>query len=605
MQEQLKTFKRHLRLAFIVPLLLATVLAGVFALQTYYLRNSMKAVEHSYLVQTRSRSILKLLLDMETSLRGYLLTGEEHFLQPYRSAAPQVEPALSELKLLTGGDPQQQELVAEMEGRYAKWHQFSTRMIEMRQKGGPVNDLSVNLEGKGIMDELRASRDHLLQIEEHRLQLRIGMVRRALTWIFATAVVLSLFFGFVIATFSRRELATVAGRYDSALKTAFNKTEELHQNQRWLSAVLGSIADGVIATDLKGRIVFSNAIAREVLALPEVEIANTRTDDTIHVVDEFTRERIADPFQKVMTTQKAFTLDGHLVLQRRDRSEVPVTLQASPIRDEAGQVSGAVIVLRDVTEQRQSERTLQSAEKLASIGRIAASVAHEIHNPLDALGNLLYLIEHSDSLNEANKTYVRLAREELERVTSISEQMLTFSRETRQPVEVNLSEVLDNVLMLYAARIRRQGVVVVKHFSDNGSVVAFPGEMRQVFSNLVGNALDAMNGEGKLTLRIEQSYAWQQANEAGVRVMVCDTGSGVPTEVRDRLMEPFITSKGEKGTGLGLWVCRGLVEKYRGRLRYHTSTTPGRSGTCFSVFLPTAKKEVPQVSVASQHARSA
>jgi PAS domain S-box-containing protein len=602
MQQQLKSFKRHLRLAFVVPLLLAVVLGSVFALQTYYLRDSMQAVEHSYQVQTRSRTILKLLLDMETSLRGYLLTGEEHFLQPYRESAPQVQPALEELSRLTAEDPQQQQLVRDIEDGYGQWHQFSSRMIEMRQNGGPVNNVALNLGGKRIMDELRASRDQLLQIEEHRLQLRIDSVRRALVGLLATAVALSLVFGLIIATFSRRELATVAGTYDAALKTAYNRTEELHQNQRWLSAVLGSIADGVIATDLNGSMVFSNVVAREILALPEDEIARARTRDAIRVVDEYSRAAIADPFEQVMATQKPVFTEGHLLLLRKDGSEVPVSLQASSIRGDDGKVSGAVIVLRDVTDQRQSERTLQSAEKLAGIGRIAATVAHEIHNPLDALGNLLYLVEHSDSLTDPNKTYVRLAREELDRVTSISEQMLTFSRETRQPVKVNLSEVFDNVLTLYAARIRRMDVVVVKSFSDNGSVVAFPGEMRQVFSNLIGNALDAMNGPGRLTLRIEQRHSWQGADEIGVRVLICDTGSGVPPEVRHKLMEPFITSKGEKGTGLGLWVCRGIVEKYRGRLRYRTSTTPGRSGTCFSVFFPTAHNEAQQRTLTGQRA---
>jgi two-component system CheB/CheR fusion protein len=125
--------------------------------------------------------------------------------------------------------------------------------------------------------------------------------------------------------------------------------------------------------------------------------------------------------------------------------------------------------------------------------------------------------------------------------------------------------------------------------------------MRQVFSNLIGNALDAMNGQGKLTLSIEEGHSWHKADGLGIRVMVCDTGAGVLLEVRDKLMEPFITSKGDKGTGLGLWVCRGIVEKHRGRLRFHTSTTPGRSGTCFSVFLPTASKEAPQSTLTGQH----
>ncbi len=585
MQQQLKNFKRHLRLAFIVPLLLAATLGGTFAVETYYLRNAMKEVEHSYQVQTRSRTVLKLLLDMETGLRGYLLTGEEHFLQPYRLSATQMTPALQDLQRLTAADQRQQQLVAELDNRYGDWHQFSTRMIDLRERGAAVNDLNLNLHGKQIMDEMRSYRDQVLQIEEQRLQFRISRVRWMLTSIFATGVALSLVFGLVIAIFSRREFRAVANTYDKALRTSYSRTEQLHQSQRWLGAVLGSIGDGVIATDAEGKIVFSNPVARQIVGTGEDELHKSHTRDSVHLFDEYTHEPVTDAFQQVMQTHAPVFSEGHVILQRKDGSSVPVTLQAFPIRDD-NQVNGAVIVLRDITEQRQSERTLQSTEKLASIGRIAATVAHEIHNPLDALGNLLYLIEHSQDLSDSNKTYVRLAREELERVTSISEQMLTFSRETRQPVEVNLAEVMENVLTLYAARIRRMGVVVVRNFSASGNVTVFPGEMRQVFSNLIGNALDAMNGPGKLVLRIDQSRQWGGNMGQSVRVMVCDTGPGVPLEVRDKLMEPFVTSKGEKGTGLGLWVCRGIVEKYHGYLRYRTSTTPGRSGTCFSVVLP-------------------
>ena len=590
MQQQLENFKRHLRLAFIVPLLLAAALGSVFALETHYLRHAMQEVEHSYLVQTRSRSLLKLLLDMETGLRGYLLTGEEHFLQPYRTAVTQVGPTMEELDRLTAADARQRKLVDDLQNSYGQWHQFSTRMIEMRQRGESVDSPALNLEGKRIMDTIRGSRDQLMQIEEGRLQQRIAHVRRMLTSIFASAVVLSLFVGLAIAIFSRREFASVVGTFDAALRTSYKRTEELHESQRWLGAVLSTIGDGVIATDGDGKMVFSNPVSRRILAMEESEIRHARSSDAIQVFDEYTHELAADPFQQVMKTNAPSYPEGHLVLQRKDGSVVPVAMQAFPIRDSGG-VNGAVIVLRDITVQRQSERTLQSTEKLASIGRMAATVAHEIHNPLDALGNLLYLIEHSDGLSDSNKTYVRLAREELDRVTNISEQMLTFSRETRQPVEVSLAEVMENVLTLYRARIRRLGVVVVRNFGPDINVNVFPGEMRQVFSNLIGNALDAMNGPGKLILRIDRAHDWSEELESAVRVMVCDTGPGVPEEVRGKLMNPFVTSKGEKGTGLGLWVCRGIVEKYHGRLRYRTSTTPGRNGTCFSIVLPAASAE--------------
>ncbi|HET9696521.1 MAG TPA: CHASE3 domain-containing protein [Terriglobales bacterium] len=584
MQQKIKHFRRHLQLAFVVPLVLAALLGSIFVVQTYYLRQALKDVEHSYIVQMRARSLLKLMLDMETGLRGYLLTGDRQLLQPYRDSAPHVGPALDELQQLTHHDPRQTELMKQFGDNYQRWHADSSHLIDMRENGQDVSSAAVNMRGKQIMDAIRVARDEMLRIEEAKLTDHLARVRRTMTSLFVTAVVLSLFLGLLLATFSRRELAAVASSYDSALRTAQNTTEDLKESQQWLSGVLGSIGDGVLATDGEGHIVFSNDVAEHLLGREYGDLTNRNTTEVIRLVEEYTREAVPDLFREVMYSQNHYTSPGHTLLLRHDGSEIPVSATASPIRGD-GKINGVVIVIRDLTEQRQSERSLQSAEKLAIIGRLAASVAHEIHNPLDAMGNILYLLEHG-TLDETSKTYVRLAREELERVTSISEQMLTFSRESRVPVSVKISDIIDNVMTLFNARIRRMGVTVVKECDPSLSVTAFPGELRQVFSNLIGNALDAMPGPGKLVIRTEQAHTWNEESERGVRVLVCDNGSGIPREVRPKLMDPFVTSKGEKGTGLGLWVCRGIVEKYHGSLRYRTSTTPGHSGTCFSVFLP-------------------
>jgi PAS domain S-box-containing protein len=591
MHRQIENFRRHLQFAFIVPLLLAIVLGGVFVVQTYYLRNSMQEVQHSYLVQTRARSLLKLLLDMETGLRGYLLTGEDRFLAPYRASSPQVEPALDELANLIGNDAQQSERVITMRDAYHRWDQFAGRMIELKRDSRSVTDVGMNMQGKQIMDEIRLARDEVLQIEEARSRDRIDRVRRIMTTIFVTASVLSLLLGLLLATFSRRELAMVASTYDNALRTSHERTEELHESQRWLTAVLASIGDGVLATDQMGRVVFANDVAVRLLGLQRSEIVGANIGNILKLADEYSHDAVPDVFEEVISSQQHSAIADHTMLVRNNGVEVPVNVVASPIRGSEN-VSGVVIVVRDLTEQRKSEKTLQSTEKLASIGRLAASVAHEIHNPLDALGNILYLLDHA-SLDESSRTYLRLAREELERVANISHQVLTFSRESRQPVPVNIAEVFDNVLTLFDARIKRMGVTMVQSLDPKVKIIAFPGELRQVFSNLIGNALDAMGGPGRLTIKAEETHSWHADQEPGIRVLVCDTGSGIPAEVRPKLMDPFVTSKGETGTGLGLWVCRGIVEKYHGSLTYRTSTRAGHSGTCFSVFLPTDTKAAP------------
>lgn len=586
MQKQLQTFRRHLRLAFAIPVLLALLVGGVFVAQAYYLRENVRAVQHSYEVQVHCRSALQLILDMETGLRGYLLTGEDHFLAPYTAAEPQVDVALAQLMELVRSDPEQYRDVIRIQTYYQSWHDYSRRMMTARHAESSVTDFRMNLEGKQWVDLIRRDSDEILQIEEGRFHQRIASTTATLTRLFISIVAISVVLGLMLATFSRKELRAVARSYNEALQTADARSDKYLESQRWLEAVLGGIGDGVIVTENTGRIVFTNPVAKRLLGDGQQLFAGYPTAEVMHLVDEFTREAIADPHHAVMESGQPVAPTGRVLLVRNDNREIPVSQVASLFRDEGGNAIGVVIVLRDLTQHRASERALQSSEKLASMGRLAASVAHEIHNPLDALGNLLYLLEHQ-AMDDSAKTYVRLAREELERVTNISQQMLTFSREARQPVKVRLGEILENVLSLFSPRLRRMNIIVVKQYGINdGTVVALPGEMRQVFSNLVGNAIDAMNGAGRLTIRIAEARDWSRKAESGVRVMVCDTGPGIAPEVRRNLMEPFVTSKGEKGTGLGLWVCRGIVEKYHGTLRFHTSNAPGHSGTCFSVFLP-------------------
>ncbi len=584
-QELLQRFRRHLRLAFIIPILLTTLVGGVFVAQTYYLRDTFRSVERSYLVEARSRSLFKLMMDMETGLRGYLLTGEDRFLEPYRAAEPQVAPALADLLNLVRSNPEQYRAVVRMQTYFEAWRDYAQRMIAMRQYSGAVSNFSLNFEGKELMDLIRRDSDIVVQAEQSNIRTRIDSVSHAVRSIFGTTIALSIILGILLAIFSRKELASATGSYNNALRTAQTRTQEYKESQRWLEAVLGSIGDGVIVTDNTGAIVFTNPVAKRLLGNVTQLFSGRSISDVLVLVDEFTREPLPDPFTEI-TSSGGPVFAGRILLRREDEQEIPVSQVASVLYDEFGRKTGIVIVLRDLTQQRMSERALQSSEKLASMGRLAASVAHEIHNPLDAMGNLLYLLEHQ-AMDDSAKTYVRLAREELERITSISEQMLTFSREARKPVKIYLGEVIEDVLALFMPTIRRMNVVLVKQYSPrNGQIVALPGEMRQVFSNLIGNALDAMNGTGRLVIRIEDSRNWSTPAENGVRVMVCDSGPGIPQEIRNNLMDPFVTSKGEKGTGLGLWVCRGIVEKHRGTIRVHTSTAPGRSGTCFSVFLP-------------------
>jgi len=239
---------------------------------------------------------------------------------------------------------------------------------------------------------------------------------------------------------------------------------------------------------------------------------------------------------------------------------------------------------RGQIELDQVAEILRGNQKLITLGRLTASIAHEINNPLESITNLLYLMER-DEQDKASE-YLKLAQRELGRVVQISKLTLTFSRETSAPVQVRLADLVEEVLGLHARRIGDKGLRVVRQYQANESILVFPGELRQVFSNLISNALEAAPHHGRIVIRIRAARRWSGRKERGLRFSIGDNGSGIPQEVRSRLGQPFFTTKGQGGTGLGLWVTQSILNNLGGTLRTRTSIAPARHGTVFSLFLP-------------------
>src|ERR1700728_2653112 len=240
--------------------------------------------------------------------------------------------------------------------------------------------------------------------------------------------------------------------------------------------------------------------------------------------------------------------------------------------------------------QHELDRTaimLRENQKLITIGRLAASIAHEINNPLESITNLLYLLGEEKNLSPSVSTYLALAQRELDRVAQISRQTLKFSRETAGPVRSHIDELLEEVLALYSRRIMDKNLRIERQYDCPEEAMVFPGEMRQVLSNLVTNAVEASSLHGRLHLRVRCTRSWTDPGVRGVRVSVGDNGSGIPPEVQRRLGEAFFTTKGQRGTGLGLWGTRSIVQRYGGEIQLRSSVHPERHGTVFSIFLPT------------------
>jgi PAS domain S-box-containing protein len=249
-----------------------------------------------------------------------------------------------------------------------------------------------------------------------------------------------------------------------------------------------------------------------------------------------------------------------------------------------GEILGGVAVNTDVTQIRLQDEALRKSEKLAAVGQLASSIAHEINNPLESITNLLYLIRQSGSMEDVQR-YARIAQEELARVTEITLQTLRFHRQNSKPVEMDMADLLRALMTLYTGRMLVRNISAEMKLSSSGLVWALEGELRQVLNNLVRNALDAMStGGGRLMIRLHPQQDPFDGRK-GVRVTVADTGEGISPQIEAHLFEPFQTTKQLTGTGLGLWVSKGIVEKHGGRIQ--TRTRRGaRHGTVFTVWLP-------------------
>ena len=244
------------------------------------------------------------------------------------------------------------------------------------------------------------------------------------------------------------------------------------------------------------------------------------------------------------------------------------------------------LIAIEVTERKKAEDAMRRSEKLAAAGRLAASIAHEINNPLESITNLLYLLRNNASLDTEAQEYTELAQQELARVGEITQQTLRFYRQSTTPLDVRIPDVLRSVLVLHNGRMQSPKIDVLLRLSDSAILFGYAGELRQLFANLVGNAIDAMPNGGRLYLRARQA---KRAGKRGLRVTVADTGMGMPESVRRRIFEPFFTTKEVTGTGLGLWVSDEILTKHRGAMlvRSREARSSGdRSGTVFSVFLP-------------------
>jgi PAS domain S-box-containing protein len=273
--------------------------------------------------------------------------------------------------------------------------------------------------------------------------------------------------------------------------------------------------------------------------------------------------------------------EGNLKQRRKDGTELIVVSRHAVQKDS----SVILEINRDITAQLHAEEALRRNERLAAMGKLAGIVAHEINNPLEAITNTFYLLRHHPSLDEEARHYAALADQELARVSHITKQTLSFYRESQTATPLQLSELMDDVLELQERNLQMARAKVERRYRTNGLMDGFPSEIKQVIMNLVTNAMQAMPDGGRLRLTIRHSGD-SQSRSAGYRIFISDTGCGIEKEHLKRLFEPFFTTKAAKGTGLGLWISRGIIQKHEGTLMCRSIRLRSGRATAFQIWLP-------------------
>jgi signal transduction histidine kinase len=240
---------------------------------------------------------------------------------------------------------------------------------------------------------------------------------------------------------------------------------------------------------------------------------------------------------------------------------------------------------RDITAQLLAEEALRRNDRLAAMGKLAGIVAHEINNPLEAITNTFYLLRAHPLLDAEARSYAQLANQELTRVCHITKESLSFYREHQCAIQGSISELLDDVLSLQQRSLEMNRISLERCYTTTGEVRGFPAELKQVFMNLVSNAIQAMPNGGRLRIRV--SRCTSSGDQGGIRVCITDNGTGICAEDVRHIFEPFFSTKTSKGTGLGLWISRGIVQKHDGALRFRSIFQVVSIATCFEMVLPT------------------
>src|SRR6266567_1712876 len=371
-------------------------------------------------------------------------------------------------------------------------------------------------------------------------------------------------------------------RQEAAERRRRRSTEAaLRESEVRLRGILDHSPNVVFMKDTEGHYILANHCYESLLGMSESEIRGKTDADLFHV-----------DYALLYARNEAQVLQSGVPMQFEE--QVPSAdgvhtrlANRFPLFNESGRSDGVCTICTDITERMKQEDALRRSEKLATAGRLAASIAHEINNPLEGLINLLYLIQRQPELREPTRSMLTMAEQEVNRVSHIARQTLAFYQDSSSPTTVDLEETLKSLLELYKHKIQQREIHLDFRATGRCCIRAVRGEMRQAFANLLANAIDATRAQGHIRIRVKETREGSRSSMPGVRVTIADGGCGIPPENLALIFDAFFTTKDDgTGTGLGLWVTSNILKKHHARLRLRSSVTPGASGTVFSIFLP-------------------
>jgi len=556
-------FQKELRRITQVPLIAMVIVGVMLVLAILELTSMATWVDHADRVIAATNMLQLMTIDEETGVRGFLITHDPATLEPWTDAQRQIAKQFDALGVLIRDNPSQQQKLLRIRAKHDLWQKVAKNEISTQVQAVD--------EGKQQMDALR------LEIGGFRSAEEALREAKSVENIWILGAVLSSLFA-VGLTVMLGMKTWLTGKINFLNRVRQAELGELRDKTELIELAQFAVAAGYWYYYPPTGLCYLSPSEQKIFGLHDT--MRPLIGEILERIYPEDRENFSSAIEQGMHSG-VYSVEFRTY--KKDRSLQWIAGQGRVLKTVAGEMY-MVSINFNVNGQKLAEEALRKTEKLAVAGRLAATIAHEINNPLESVTNLLYLVRatNKDALIES---YLATAEEELARVAHVVTYSLRFHRQSTRPTLELVSGILDSAAVIYKTRLMLNRVNVVRDYADVSSVYCYSSDLQQMFSNLIGNAFDAIPEGGTIYLRTRESHQFM-TGQRGIRISIADTGYGMDAKTIELIAEPFYTTKGMNGCGLGLWISRDIIKKHQGTLAVRSRQTGGFRGTLFSIFLP-------------------